>query len=74
MDMVNDVRENLSVYVPGAPDADNVEVSGILWWQGWNDAFYDEMNKDYQANLIVFVLDLMQESGTANDFNNPILA
>ncbi len=37
------------------------ELSGFVWFQGWNDMFDDEALKEYEANLIHLVRDVRRE-------------
>jgi len=39
------------------------ELSGFVWFQGWNDMFDDEALKEYEANLINLVRDVRREFG-----------
>lgn len=43
------------------------ELSGFVWFQGWNDMFDDDALKEYEANLINLVKDVRKE------FNQPDL-
>ena len=44
------------------------ELSGFVWFQGWNDMFDDDALKEYEANLINLVKDVRRE------FRQPNLA
>ena len=37
------------------------ELSGFVWFQGWNDMFDDDALKEYEANLINLVKDVRRE-------------
>ena len=37
------------------------ELSGFVWFQGWNDMFDDDALKEYEANLINLVRDVRRE-------------
>lgn len=41
VEMIGIVTTNLDIYVPGYDDSDSYEIKGIVWMQGWNDAFHD---------------------------------
>jgi hypothetical protein len=64
-EMINiyqDAIVNLDQYMP-MPHS-GYEVGGILWLQGWNDAFEDpRMTMDYQSNLSYFIWDLQDTFG-----------
>lgn len=67
--MFEDVKENLDGYFPVFGGNTEFEVGGILWLQGWNDAFVPALRSDYEQNLGLFAQDLMTEFGD----NVPIL-
>eukprot|EP00547_Thalassionema_nitzschioides_P010803 CAMPEP_0194264284 /NCGR_PEP_ID=MMETSP0158-20130606/47504_1 /TAXON_ID=33649 /ORGANISM="Thalassionema nitzschioides, Strain L26-B" /LENGTH=689 /DNA_ID=CAMNT_0039004519 /DNA_START=338 /DNA_END=2404 /DNA_ORIENTATION=+ len=65
--MWQDVEQNPSHYIPGAT---SFEVAGIIWWQGWNDAFGPaSMRSNYESNLRYLIEDLQSNFGK----NVPIL-
>jgi alpha-galactosidase len=60
LDTVKQVTTNISSYVPGV---DSYEIAGIVWFQGWADAFNEAFRLEYQDNLRYLVTDLLEEFG-----------
>jgi hypothetical protein len=60
--MVDKITSDIGKYVPG--QGGDFEISGVLWMQGWNDAFNDHMRDDYETNLAYFVEDLLEMFGS----------
>jgi len=63
---VRDVTENLGTEFPNIGTTD-FEISGFVWFQGWNDGASDEFLNEYESNLHHLVNDLR------NDLDKPDL-
>jgi hypothetical protein len=63
---VHDVTHNLAGEFPDL-GASDYEISGFVWFQGWNDGESDLYLNEYESNLSHLVNDVR------NDFNNPDL-
>lgn len=63
---VKDVTENLGDEFPEWSQYDH-EISGFVWFQGWNDGASDDFLNEYESNLTHLVNDVR------NDLNNPHL-
>jgi hypothetical protein len=66
--MVSAVTSDLEKHVPGHGN-DGYEIAGVVWMQGWSDAFNYPMRNDYEMNLSYFIQDLLDLYGS----NVPIL-
>lgn len=59
--MIADVRnalENLSMYVPGYDERSGYILSGMVWFQGWNDMIRTSKVQEYESNLANFIRDV----------------
>jgi hypothetical protein len=54
---INSVLKDLPKYHPGYNPQDGYELSGLVWFQGWND----KGNKDYGNQLVSFIKDFRKE-------------
>jgi hypothetical protein len=63
---VKDVTENLGTEFPQMGGSD-FEITGFVWFQGWNDGASDDFLNEYESNLKHLVNDLR------NDLDNPHL-
>ncbi|OEU14617.1 hypothetical protein FRACYDRAFT_241169 [Fragilariopsis cylindrus CCMP1102] len=45
---------------------DTVHISGVVWFQGWNDYIYDHMSSEYEYNLANFIRDIRNELNVSN--------
>ncbi len=63
---VTDVTNQLGTLFPEL-NALDYEISGLGWFQGWNDGASDDFLNDYESNLYHLVNDVR------NDLNNPKL-
>ncbi len=63
---VENVTENLGSEFPEL-NATNFELSGFVWFQGWNDGASDDFLNEYESNLYHLVNDIR------NDLNKPDL-
>lgn len=62
-EMIEDVLytlENIKDYVPGA---EGYELSGFVWFQGWNDMLNYPMVYEYANNLVNFIRDVRLDLG-----------
>jgi hypothetical protein len=66
LDIVESVTENLATEFPEI-NATDFEISGLAWFQGWNDAASEAFLNEYESNLYHLVNDVR----TA--FGNPAL-
>ncbi len=60
MEEINTVTNDLSTYVPGYEDQ-GFELSGFVWFQGWNDQYAPTSVADYRDNMISFIQDVRTE-------------
>ena len=63
-DMVNGVREGLErlpKIIPSYNETIGYELSGFVWFQGWNDMLDENMVSEYAANLAHLLRDVMRE-------------
>lgn len=60
VETVNRVMRNMSVDFPGLANRP-VELSGFVWWQGWNDAYPKGAVPEYERNLVNLILDLRRD-------------
>lgn len=63
---VNDVTQNLETEFPNI-GLNDFEISGFVWFQGWNDGESDDFLNEYESNLYHLVNDVR------DDFNRPDL-
>ena len=63
--MMNDqIRKVLSNLKANHPDYDldaGYEISGFVWFQGFNDQFSPEFRDNYEKNMIAFIKDIRKE-------------
>ena len=66
--MVELTRETLDTALERYPDcgAGRVELSGLVWFQGWNDMVKKEKTAAYADNLATFIRDVRTEFGRPN--------
>jgi hypothetical protein len=60
LDEVNTTLANLKDYVPGYA-GQGYELSGFVWFQGWNDMINATSTAEYTANLTHFIKDVRQD-------------
>jgi len=68
-DMVDDFNNalaNLGAIYPDYNKADGYEVSGFVWFQGWNDMLSWDTVNEYAFNLANFIRDVRIEFDTPN--------
>ena len=67
--MLTEVREGLANAATEFPAlaGKELEITGFIWFQGWNDMFNKEALADYEANLVHLIKDVRAE------FNAPKL-
>lgn len=60
---VREVRETLDQLQVRFPNLefDRVELSGLVWFQGWNDQFDDAWARDYGTHLAALIRDLRKD-------------
>jgi len=58
---VHNVLANLKDHHPAYDAKADFEVSGFVWFQGFNDQFSPEFRDNYKANMITFIKDVRQE-------------
>lgn len=58
---VLDTLENIEQFVPGE---DEYELSGFVWFQGWNDMLNFPMVFEYEGNLVNFIRDVRLDLAT----------
>ena len=61
MESVGEVLQNLSDFHPQYEASVGYEVSGFVWFQGFNDQFRDDFREGYQANMIRFIQDVRKD-------------
>lgn len=59
---VRDVLQNLKTHFPDY-DGKGYEISGFVWFQGWNDRVNQPFNDEYEQNLANLIRDVRQELG-----------
>ena len=64
LDEVNQTLANLKMHFP-AYQGQGYELSGFVWFQGWNDMINAEYTAEYTANLAHFIRDVRK------DFKSP---
>ena len=67
--MLDEIREALAAIPDEFPAlADRpVQISGFVWFQGWNDAFGPEAaREEYEQNLVNLILDVRKEFDVPN--------
>ncbi|MBK8623548.1 MAG: hypothetical protein IPN79_17780 [Saprospiraceae bacterium] len=57
---VRDVTGNIGSEFPDLASAE-VEISGFVWFQGWNDGASDQFLNEYESNLYHLVSDIRQD-------------
>ena len=60
---VNRVTSDLPQYVPSYDDQ-GFEITGFVWFQGWNDQYAPTSIPDYKDNLIGFIKDVRRDLKT----------
>eukprot|EP00546_Thalassionema_frauenfeldii_P012818 CAMPEP_0178914500 /NCGR_PEP_ID=MMETSP0786-20121207/11462_1 /TAXON_ID=186022 /ORGANISM="Thalassionema frauenfeldii, Strain CCMP 1798" /LENGTH=396 /DNA_ID=CAMNT_0020587419 /DNA_START=151 /DNA_END=1338 /DNA_ORIENTATION=- len=71
--MVWDVVMDPMKYLPGVETIDGIEIAGVVFFQGWNDAFHDGLRNDYQNNLRYFITDILSTFGRTNEKPLPVI-
>lgn len=65
MTKVHDVLSQLPMHFPEY-DGRGYEIAGFCWHQGWNDGSSDEISKEYERNMPLFIRDVRKELGNPN--------
>lgn len=63
---IRDVLTNLKDNHPDYDPAAGYEISGFVWFQGYNDQFSPEFRDNYKRNMVTFINDIRQEYKTPN--------
>lgn len=63
--IVQDVTHNLATEFPDIGVSD-FEISGFVWFQGWNDGASDSFLDEYESNLSHLVNDVRNDLGTSD--------
>lgn len=58
---VHNVLGNLKDNHPAYNEKDGYEISGFVWFQGFNDQFSPEFRDNYKSNMIHFIKDIRKE-------------
>ncbi len=61
MESVSKVLENLSDHHPDYREDSGYEISGFVWFQGFNDQFADEFRNAYKSNMVTFIQDVRKD-------------
>lgn len=59
--IVHDTLKNLKQRFPGYNEKAGYEITGFVWFQGYNDLFDDKGRQQYGANLVHLIKDLRKE-------------
>lgn len=65
-DMVSTIQDklaNISAYVPGYEPSQGYEISGFVWFQGWNDVLDWKKINEYESNLQNLIRDIRLDLG-----------
>lgn len=62
---VEDVTENLGTEFPNMGTTE-FEITGFVWFQGWNDGASDDFLNEYESNLYHLVNDIRNDLGKPN--------
>lgn len=62
---VEDVTENLGTEFPNMGTTE-FEITGFVWFQGWNDGASDDFLNEYESNLYHLVDDIRNDLGKPN--------
>jgi uncharacterized protein (DUF2141 family) len=62
---VEEVTENLSTEFPDLSQMET-ELTGFVWFQGWNDGASDDFLQEYESNLHHLVQDVRKDLGRPN--------
>lgn len=63
--IIQDVTQNLGTEFPDIGVSD-FEISGFVWFQGWNDGASDSFLDEYESNLYHLVNDVRNDLGTSD--------
>lgn len=58
---IRDTLDNLETIAPGYDKADGYEISGVVWFQGWNDSLWGEFVREYESNLVNLIQDVRKD-------------
>ena len=58
---IHEVLANIGEYHPEYDPEAGYEISGFVWFQGFNDQFSDEFRDNYKSNMIKFIGDVRNE-------------
>ena len=64
--IVHETLDNLKTKFPGYNEKAGYEISGFVWFQGYNDQFDEIGRKEYGANLVHLIKDLRTEFKAPN--------
>ena len=56
-----DTLRNLKTLIPGYDERAGYEISGFVWFQGFNDMFDPLMRREYSRNLVCLIKDLRRD-------------
>jgi len=65
-EVVHNVLANLKDNHPAYDPKAGYEISGFLWFQGFNDQFSDAFRNNYKDNMIAFIKDVRKEYKVPN--------
>ena len=65
-DQIRKVLSNLKVNHPDYNSDAGYEISGFVWFQGFNDQFSPEFRDNYEKNMIAFIKDIRKEYEVPN--------
>ena len=63
---VHDTLDNLKTHFPAYDEKAGYEISGFVWFQGYNDLFDDKGRLEYGSNLVHLIKDLRKEFNAPN--------
>ena len=66
--MIEEVKQGIDRVSSDFPRLANYtpEISGFVWFQGWNDMYDEDGRKNYEVNLANLIKDLRKEFGTSD--------
>lgn len=65
--IVQDTLANIKLYVPGYDPTQGYQISGFVWFQGWNDVLDWNKVNEYEYNLQNLIRDIRQDLDAASD-------
>ena len=65
-DILNALNNDLPTIVPGYDKEEGYELSGFVWFQGWNDMLDWQKVQEYESNLANFIRDVRADLDVPN--------